>query len=180
MSTRTRVGKIARLPKWIREELNTRLENGEQGNTLLEWLNGSPEVKDVLAEQFDGSPISENNLSAWKQGGHQDWLKSAAACDLVRDLAERSRDLDEAARETPIGDELANVLAVELIQVVEMLLSQEGSVEERWSRLQQALQTVSRLRRDDHAAVKTAMKKRRADIEIQMMLHRGRKENPML
>lgn len=43
----TRNGKIARLPREIREELNRRLDDGEQGVRLVEWLNGLPEVKRI-------------------------------------------------------------------------------------------------------------------------------------
>jgi hypothetical protein len=42
----TRNGKIVRLPRSIREELNRRLDNGEQGKALVEWLNspGDPQA----------------------------------------------------------------------------------------------------------------------------------------
>ena len=43
----TRNGKIARLPRHIRGQLNRRLQNGEEGNTLLEWLNALPKVQEV-------------------------------------------------------------------------------------------------------------------------------------
>jgi len=178
MSIRARVGKIARLPKKLREELNTRLENGEPGEELVKWLNGLPEMKEVLDEQFGGSLITENNLSAWKQGGYQDWLKQAEACELVKDLAEKGGELGKAADGTAIGDRLANVLAVELIQM-SLSHSEEGDPEERWSRLQKLLQAVSRLRRDDHEAARTLMKQRRSDLEFRLILQRGRKENPM-
>jgi len=35
----SRNGKIARLPRWIREELNRRLQRGQQGDSLLAELN---------------------------------------------------------------------------------------------------------------------------------------------
>jgi hypothetical protein len=175
---RTRVGKIARLPKEIREELNERLENGEQGKELVGWLNGLPEVKKTLAGQFGGSPVTECNLTDWKQGGYQDWLRQAEACDLVRDLMEKGGELGKAADGTAIGDRLASVLAAEFIRVVQMSLSQEGGPEERWSRLQKLLQAVSRLRRDDHAATRTAIKQRLSDLEYRLVLMRGRKEDP--
>ena len=66
---KTRTGKIARLPKVIREELNVRLENGESGKELLAWLNGLPEVQKVIAEQFGGKVVRKQNLSDWRQGG---------------------------------------------------------------------------------------------------------------
>src|SRR5438094_278684 len=41
----TRTGKIARLPHTIREQLNRRLQDGELGKPILQWLNSLPEVK---------------------------------------------------------------------------------------------------------------------------------------
>jgi hypothetical protein len=175
---RTRVGKIARLPKKIREELNTRLENGEQGKELVEWLNRSPDVKKMLAEQFGGSPITENNLSEWKQGGYQDWLKQAEACDLMRGIAENGDELGKVAEGKAIGDRFANVLMVELARVIQMSLSEEGNAEERWSRLERLLQAVSRLRRDDHASTRTAIKQKQSDLDYLLTLQRARKEDP--
>ena len=45
-SAPTLVGKIARLPVEIREELNRRLENGQGGPEILPWLNSSPPSKE--------------------------------------------------------------------------------------------------------------------------------------
>jgi len=52
-------GKIANLPPEIRDELNYRISEGEQGIALVEWLNSKPEVADVVNKLFDGIPISE-------------------------------------------------------------------------------------------------------------------------
>lgn len=49
-------GKIANLPNHIRETLNWRLNDGEEGKELVEWLNAQPEV---VTKLFDGKPISE-------------------------------------------------------------------------------------------------------------------------
>ena len=70
----TRTGKIARLPREIRERLDQRMENGEAGHRLADWLNDLPEVRRMLAEDFGGGVINEQNLTNWRQGGHQDWL----------------------------------------------------------------------------------------------------------
>jgi hypothetical protein len=70
----TRKGKIARLPLAIRQELNTRLRNGEMALNLVLWLNGLPAVHEVLLAQFKGKPIEECNLSRWKTGGYTEWL----------------------------------------------------------------------------------------------------------
>ena len=50
----TRNGKIARLPRALRDELNRRLDDGEPGNRLVEWLNAQPEVAAGLADPTGG------------------------------------------------------------------------------------------------------------------------------
>ena len=50
----TRRSKIARLPRGIREQLNSRLDQGEEGTSLVAWLNSLPEVQSTLASHFDG------------------------------------------------------------------------------------------------------------------------------
>jgi molybdopterin molybdotransferase len=48
---------------------NRRLEQGEQGRSLVAWLNSLPEVRAVLAAEFAGKPIREQNLPEWRQHG---------------------------------------------------------------------------------------------------------------
>jgi hypothetical protein len=85
MST-TRTGKIARLPQAVREQLNQRLYAGETGRSLLAWVNALPEVRAVLAAEFRGQPINDPNLTAWRQGGYQEWLLQCEARDLAATL----------------------------------------------------------------------------------------------
>jgi hypothetical protein len=69
----SRNGKIARLPEHVRYQLNHRLLNGHGGPQLLAWLNGLPEVHAVLARDFAGSPIKQQNLSNWRIGAYREW-----------------------------------------------------------------------------------------------------------
>lgn len=73
---RALASKIARLPESIREKLNRRIRDGEAGEMILSWLNELPEVKKVLAEQFEGVPISHKNLSKWRHEGYEQWLET--------------------------------------------------------------------------------------------------------
>lgn len=41
----TRTGKIARLPRYLRDSLNQRLRDGESGKKLTAWLNSIQAVK---------------------------------------------------------------------------------------------------------------------------------------
>ena len=86
----TRNGKIARLPKAIRDQLNRRLEDGQPGVRVVEWLNTLPEVHTVLTEQFDGRAINEVNLSEWKAGGFLDWQARQEMLAHTQELVEEA------------------------------------------------------------------------------------------
>ncbi len=90
-----RTGKIARLPRDIREELNERLERSEASPHLLAWLNGLKEVKKLLRDEFDGVPISKQNLSEWRQGGFQEWLVRQELWAKVGDMKDFAEELGE-------------------------------------------------------------------------------------
>ena len=66
-------GKIANLPDHIRNELNWRINDGDEGQELVDWLNAKPEVVDVVTRLFDGKPISPQNLSFWRTHGYLRW-----------------------------------------------------------------------------------------------------------
>ena len=82
-----RTGKIARLPHHLRDQLNQRLHNGEPGVELIKWLNSLPEVQAILAEHFEGVPISPQNLSEWNNGGFLDWLTTQELLEDAREFA---------------------------------------------------------------------------------------------
>jgi hypothetical protein len=74
LNPHVRVGKIARLPEHIREELNYHLCANESGLRLLDWLNRLPEVQAILARDFGSRPINSVNLTKWKAGGYREWM----------------------------------------------------------------------------------------------------------
>jgi hypothetical protein len=82
----TRTGKIARLPKIIRDQLNQRLDDGEQGAPLVAWLNSLPEVQAVLTRDFEGKAIREQNLSEWRKGGYRDWQAKSDLLEMAQRL----------------------------------------------------------------------------------------------
>lgn len=61
--SRHRRGHIARLPKKIREHVNTMLDDGTPFSRIVEYL------------EQKGHHISEGSVSSWKTGGYQDWLR---------------------------------------------------------------------------------------------------------
>jgi hypothetical protein len=154
-----RNGKIARLPLHIRTELNRRLQEGEAGTSLVQWLNRLPAVRAALREYFGGVPISIQNLSEWRQGGYQDWLRLEAARDFIDNLSEQSGELDEAAGGELISDRFGSVLAAEMAQLAMKFLEQEDDLEKRWNRLKEINREFSRMRRDDHRGLRAWIKR---------------------
>jgi hypothetical protein len=154
-----RNGKIARMSLDIRNELNRRLQDGEPGGTLLKWLNGLKPVQDILKQHFSGMPISEQNLSEWRQGGYKDWLRLEAARDFIDNMSEQSGELDEAAGGELISDRFGSILATEMAQLAMKFLEQEDDLEKRWNRLKEINREFSRMRRDDHRGVRTWIKR---------------------
>src|ERR1035437_904653 len=111
MTITTHNGKIARLPRNIRDELNRRLDEGEPGGRILEWLNALPAVQAVLTAEFGDGGVNAQNLSNWRKGGYQDWLKQQERRNLVRELTENAEELATDAR----GAEIANHLSAPLV-----------------------------------------------------------------
>jgi hypothetical protein len=96
---RALLGKIARLPKEIREQLNQRLDDGQPGSEVLPWLNELPAVKEVLGKHFHSVPISDTNLCHWRGGGFQRWVRKQEALAELKEFAEDIEDYSGAAGE---------------------------------------------------------------------------------
>jgi hypothetical protein len=102
----THNGKIGRLPKAIQEQVNRRMESGEQGQQLADWLNSLPEVQALLAAEFEGKPVSERNLSEWRKRGYAKWVREQETLVLARQLAGEMSGLQSSGG-PPLSDMMA-------------------------------------------------------------------------
>jgi len=155
----TRNGKIARLPRAVREELNHRLRDGEEGKKLVVWLNELPEVKAVLGAEFAGKPIREQNLSEWRKGGYRDWLAHQEALEVAEKIAEDAIDWD-VNNDAPLTDTLAFWVASRYAVKIRRVVEAKGS--ESWRLLRQTCADVVELRRGDHSAQRLILERERA------------------
>ena len=146
----TRNGKIARLPKVIRDELNRRLVDGEQGKRLVVWLNGLEEVQAILEEDFEGKPISSANLTQWKQGGHTEWQHQGEVAELARELRDKPQGIMEALEGREASDYMGTLMSVQLVEISRTFLDDGLDIEQRWKRFEKVHEQLSRMRRDDH------------------------------
>lgn len=146
---RTPNGKIARLPRNIREELNRRLENGEPASTLLSWLNARPEVKAMLAGLFESSPVNQQNLTNWRQGGYQHWLEGREHHKLVRELVQDAKEFTALPGAPGLARQISTVLLADLAVSARDAQTELTDPAERFERLRALLHTVGRVRRED-------------------------------
>jgi len=115
----TRKGKVARLPKALRDRVNWMM------------LDSVPYLQIIDRLGPHGKDLTENCLSTWKAGGHQDFLKELRLLDEYRVRHELTLDL---AREDPgidvfhsaqkiaaslIGQAVAEVGAASLRQAIQ-------------------------------------------------------------
>jgi hypothetical protein len=128
-ASRSRTGKIARLPLAIRQQLNQRLQNGERGKDLVQWLNSLPEVQAVLVAQFQGQPIVAQNLSRWKLGGYEVWEEEQTTLQNVTTVFEQATSLQDLAKDG-LNERMTLVLSAKMATEI-MRLSSEKDGEKR-------------------------------------------------
>ncbi len=142
----SRTGKIARLPRTIRHQLNHRLADGDTGPRLAAWLNSLPEVRHVLDRDFGGRPINEQNLSEWRQGGFEDWLRHEDASAWATQLTEESDELDQASGSRSLSERALYPALLALSGLLRQVIVSADPVEQRRSVISAAHQ-LTQLRR---------------------------------
>jgi hypothetical protein len=70
---RRRVGKIAKLPPTVRDQINVMLQDGVPYAQIIARLGDA------------GKALNKDNLSRWRKADHQDWLKQQLWLQATRD-----------------------------------------------------------------------------------------------
>ncbi len=158
----TRNGKIARLPLAVREELNRRLSEGEQGNKLVAWLNELPAVQAIVATEFGGKAIREQNLSEWKQRGYRDWLAKQEALEIAERLREDATEWNAEGRGA-LTDTLAFWLVARYALATRRVAETGGR--QGWRLLREMCGDIVELRKGDHTAERLQIERERLELE---------------
>ena len=169
----TRNGKIARLPRAVREQLNRRLQDGGQGRELAGWLNSLPEVIKVLAAEFDRIPISVQNLSQWRKGGYREWLAGQEAREILGEMVAEGDELKDRFGES-VADKLAGWLIPHYMGAARAVLTAEQEPKERWTVLRTVCADLVALRRGNHFVERLRLEGER--LEATRQLTREKKE----
>jgi hypothetical protein len=108
----THKSKIGRLPHTLRDQLNQRLDDGQDGDSVLHWLNALPEVKQRLKAYFDGTPITKQNLSEWRQAGFREWELRQELLEHAQEMNSFNDDMQEAVDINLLAGKLAAALTL--------------------------------------------------------------------
>jgi hypothetical protein len=166
----TRNGKTARLPRLIRDELNRRLRDGEPGKDLLIWLNGLPAVQQVLEKEFGARAINEQNLSEWKQGGYEDWVRRQEALASVRELASQAADIREETGDFSVAELLSAPAAIALSRCLQSIAAKAADDPKEVRALLDILRELGRLRRDDYSQTCLGFQRERWEKDVKFKL----------
>ena len=165
--------KIARLPRDLRNKLNRCLDDAQPGNEILQWLNRDKTVRKILANQFDATPITKQNLSAWKTGdGFLNWKNNRDALDLAKELG---GDADETFSEfgnndegsPAFADKMALWFSVRYMVMARNLIAsvQNADLEKQESAMRRILRDLSALRRSQHSAGRLRLEHKRLEFQ---------------
>lgn len=151
----TRKGKIARLPRHIRDDLNRRIDDGEPGTALVQWLNAQADVQHVLERDFNNRPINEQNLTDWKQGGYLDWQELQESRAWVRIVSDEADQVAEDSGLMPLSDRISSMAALAVGKLIRGLAAGAESDDAKRADLLRVLKELARLRRDDIEAARS-------------------------
>jgi hypothetical protein len=119
-SERALMGKIARLPKAIREQVNRRIEDGQPASVMVPWLNELPQVRKVMGRYFGGAEINHRNISNWRASGYQRWLEKQERLAELKELAEDAKDYCDASGKN-LARGMASLAAAKILKMLKEL-----------------------------------------------------------
>jgi len=102
-----RVGKIARLPHEVRQQINEMIQDGVPYEQIIQTL------------QQRGYPdFNPQNLTNWKEGGFQDWLREQERLDAIQLEREATTELVKNLQGPAFTDAAIQLASFHLFQVL--------------------------------------------------------------
>lgn len=144
-----RTGKIARLPKTLRDAVNMALDDGASANAIIKIVT---DAKANGATNGDGSEIeipNDQNITNWREGGFMDWKRENERLDDMRakrEFALRIVQENEGGKIHEAGLNLAASQIFELLQDFDVSALKERLADnpEEFSKVVSALARISK------------------------------------
>ncbi len=96
-----------------------RIHDGETYRDICDWLNALPRVLEILDERWNEQPVSPQNLSEWKSGGYQVWLKARERSEHLRARSEWASDFVERVSPVKLAKGAQAIAAGQLLDALE-------------------------------------------------------------
>ena len=107
--------------------------------------------------------VTEQNLSDWRQGGYEDWLRHQDARAFARCFLAEAEELEEEIGDSPLTDRATEVAALSLLRLLHDAESEEGP--NRRAAVIEIIREMQRLRRGDHALARLQIRQARWEAE---------------
>jgi hypothetical protein len=103
-----RTGKIARAPFDVRTRANELLRDGAKASAVIKFL----ESRDIFG-------VNEQNVTNWRDGGYQDWLKEQSRLDDMRAKREFAMEIVRQNEGSKIHEAGLNMAASQIFELLE-------------------------------------------------------------
>lgn len=110
-------GKISRLPKVIRDQINLMIQDGLPYSDIIEKLGAH------------GKGLNLMNLSRWKAGGYKDWLVEQSFIERMRARRETPRELAQDCDATEVSHAALQLGTLQMFEALRDL--GPGSLDEK-------------------------------------------------
>jgi len=157
------LGKLSRLPALLRDQLHLRLANAEPAESILSWLNALPEVQDILKTHFDSKPITDGNISEYRQRGFRRWEMRQSALEFSAEAQVDAAPSNQVPAE-PLVNHLVHWISLRFAAAAHTsTISEDPETELR--QIRQFLADIVSLRRGDLIARRIHLEQQRLSLE---------------
>jgi len=104
-----RTGRIARLPKATRDQLNRMI------------LDGVPYAEIIQKLGEEGKDLLEKNLTTWRAGAFQDWLRQQQRIELIQSKQEMAMDFFGQNAGTSLYEASRQIATAQLSELISKL-----------------------------------------------------------
>jgi hypothetical protein len=117
-TNRRRRGYVARLPKSVRDKINTMLDDGIPYTTIADEIQKSAIPSLTLT-------LTDDHIASWKAGGYQDWLKERQQVEAQRTLFEGVTNLVAKTETEELPDLTIKLVAARMCNVLTQITPTE-------------------------------------------------------
>jgi len=103
-------------------------------------------VQTVLAAEFAGKPIREQNLSEWRKHGYQKWLEQRQCLAMAQEM--------NSTPTPPVTDHMAGWATAHYLYAIRKLMEASPGGQPDFKTLRAFLHDVVSVRRGDHSATR--------------------------